>query len=373
MGQPLTSGQPQPAMNGDAAILQQAYRTCPPATFEELTGVPATFSSPMWRASGTDDDVTGSPPTAPAASPLEQRVHDQLVEITNQTFGITDPHLIGMVTELLSHDLSMADASTVMGIVVDSAFDEVASRDLRIGAQLSLDILLEKSDLARMFWHGACFRILDGTITDKKTIADDEMMRGIYNALLGHVVDNRPDSPLHYAAKTFLTYVRTGFEHILPSACKENAIQIRSSFADHDPSDLENLIAGLGEISDNYRTITSWLHRDSDEVVGEIEGLIDMLREGNAAQTLFAMNALPLVMQGGLSPDSPQLAKIADYLHHIMLFGIETHNCECAMAAFAQLRDILPPDKVEYIESHLGVQQDAYTEILTKVLQGFMS
>lgn len=164
-----------------------------------------------------------------------------------------------------------------------------------------------------------------------------------------------------------------GDEDILPSMCKENAIQIRSSFAGHDPSDIENLIAGLGKLSNKYRTIISWLHRDSDEVLGEIEGLIDMLRKGNAAQSLFAMSALPLVMQGAVSPDSPQLAKIADYLHHIMLFGIETHSCECAMAVFAQIRDILPSEKVEYVEKHLGVQQDAYAEILTRVLQRFMS
>jgi hypothetical protein len=320
--------QPQPTIKDNTVFLQPVYRIYSPGAFEELTGGLAAPNSPLWRASGEDDDV----PTKPI--------------------------------------VSSAEISLELGTIVDTAFDQDASSELRIEAQRELDTLLEKSDLARVFWQGACLRTLGGTIVDEAATADEEAMRGIYTKLLGFIVDNRSDSPLNYAAKTFLTYSRTGFEHILPHACKEKAVQIRESFADHDPADLESLINGLAEIGNKYRTVLSWLLRDSDEVVDEIEGLMDMLRRGNFAQGLFAISGLPLVMQGGLSPNSPRLADVADSLHHIMLFGLDTHNYECAMAAFAQIRDILPPEKVEYVESNLGTQRYTYIEILARVLQG---
>lgn len=363
MGHPLT-----PAIASDQA--QAVYWTNSPAAFEELTASPPGQPPPLWRVAGRNDDITNGKDPSPTAPSLEQTVREQLVRIYQQTSGITDPRVNNMVEKLIPHDMSSSDAPNILGIMVDSAFDQDASRDLRSGAQLALYTLLETSDLARAFWRAACFRVLGGTISDEKATADDEAMRGIYGMLLDHIMDNPLDSPLHFAAKTFLTFIRASSEHILPSACKEKATQIRASFAHYGPSDMADLINGLWEISTKYRTVMSWLYQDSEEVADEIDELIGMLREGNAAQTLFAMSALPLVIQGGLSPDSPRLAEVANSLHHIMLFGTQTYNYESAMATFAQIKDFLPRERVEYVENNLGTQRFAYKEILDRVLRG---
>lgn len=305
----------------------QIQRPPSPEAFQELTGGGSVACTPpLWRASGKGNGPPGIPSSAPDAS--------------------------------------------FMGTIVDTAFDGTVSREVRMEAQRKLDTLLEEHDLARMFWQGACLRTLGATVKAGEATTDDETARRIYNVMLGHIVDNRTDSPLYYAAKTFLTYMRIGFEHVLPPLCVEKAARIRKSFADHglSESDLERLIYDVREISTKYRMVLSWVKPNSDEIVGETDELVDMLRRGNAAQAMFAMRSMPLVMQGALSPGSPKLVEIADSLHQIMLFSIRPHNYRGAMTVFAQIRGILPPERVEYVESNLGVQEGEYLDVLDYVL-----